>query len=80
MSVFGQSTAWYSDSWGDDYTLYGSGVSYSSYNTYSHTFRVITTMTSPNGRSATSDTGYSSYASSFVSLGIDENDLGDLLC
>jgi|GEM_PF-5083685 len=73
--ALGQSTSWYSDAWGDDLYLYGSGTSESSYNYWSHEFRVVSTMTSPNGRTATYDTAYSS-ATAYVSLDFDENDTG----
>lgn len=71
-----QGVSSYSDAWGDDNYVYGSGVTDNPYNTYNHTFRAVTTIMSPNGRISTSDTGYSSYATAFVSLEFDENDLG----
>lgn len=66
----------YTDSWGDDYNVYGSGTTDSPYNNYNHTFRAVTTIVSPSGRSSSQDTGYSSYATAHVSLSFDENDLG----
>jgi hypothetical protein len=71
-----QGSTIYSDAWGDDNYVYGSGVTDSPYNSYNHTFRAVTTMQSPNGRVSSYDTGYGSYASAFVSLSFDENDLG----
>lgn len=71
-----QGSTIYSDAWGDDNYVYGSGVTDSPYNNYNHTFRAVTTMQSPNGRVSSYDTGYGSYASAFVSLSFDENDLG----
>lgn len=71
-----QGSANYSDSWGDSNYVYGSGVTDSPYNNYNHTFRAVTTMTSPNGRVSSTDTGYSSYAAAFVSLSFDDDDLG----
>lgn len=67
----------YSDSWGDENYIYGCGVTDSSPNSYNHTFRAVTTIVSPNGRSASYDTGYGSVASAFVYLTLDEYDLGN---
>lgn len=71
-----QGSANYSDSWGDSSYIYGSGVTDSPYNNYNHTFRAVTTLRSPSGRVSSYDTGYGSYASAFVSLSFDANDLG----
>lgn len=71
-----QGAATYSDSWGDVYNIYGSGTTDSSYNSYNHEFRAVTTLASPNGRMSSQDTGYSSYATAYVALSFDQNDLG----
>lgn len=70
-----QGSTTYSDSWGDGDYVYGSGVTDSPYNSYNHTFRAVTTMTSPLGRVSSYDSGYGSGAA-FVSLSFDEDDLG----
>lgn len=44
-----QDSTIYTDTWGDPDYLYGCGVTDSSYNYYGHTFRSVSTMTSPNG-------------------------------
>lgn len=79
LTVFGQMSAYtYSDLWADDNgNLYGCGVTDEGYNTYSHQARVITTLTSPNSRSSSQDTGYQgSYACATVYLSFDESDIG----
>lgn len=78
-SVFGQMTPiTYSDVWVDtNGTLYGSGVTDEGYNSYNHQAGVVATLTSPNSRVASYDTGYSgSYACSTVSLTFDISDVG----
>ncbi len=71
-----QGSANYSDAWGDSDYVYGGGVTDSPYNNYNHTFRAVTTLQSPGARVSSYDTGYGSYASAFVSLSFDANDLG----
>lgn len=70
-----QGSTLYSDSWGDDNYVYGHGVTDEPYNTYNHTFRAVTTITSPLGRNSSYDSGYGDGVA-FVSLSFDENDLG----
>src|SRR5574341_157467 len=80
LSALGQmgSTSTYSELWADQNgNLYGCGVTDETYNSYNHQARVISTLTSPNGRSASTDTGYTgSYACASVYLSFDENDVG----
>jgi hypothetical protein len=80
--VYGQmgNISKYSDAWGDDNYLYGCGITEDQYNSYNHTFKAITTMTSPNGRVATQDSGFRApSARADVLLTFDENDLGNNL-
>jgi hypothetical protein len=77
----GQLTA-YTDSWADDDgTIYSSGVTADSSNSYSHTYGTRTTLTSPSGRTSSagfySDNSYNAYAYAEASLPWDWNDLGD---
>ena len=82
----GQLTA-YTDSWiGDDGTMYSSGVTADSSNSYGHTYSTRTTLTSPSGRTSSSgvysDNSYNAYASAETSLSGDyDNNLdpGDYL-
>src|SRR5258708_24944339 len=76
----------YFDSWVDDSnpdsgSIVGAGVTQDSYNSYGHTYWVVTTLTSPNNRtsSATSyhTNGYNAYTSAETTLPWDWNDLGD---
>ncbi len=74
-SAFGQmgSLSAYSDSWAsDDGTIFSSGVTADSYNSYGHTYWTVTTLTSPSGRnsSATSSqsSGYGAYTRAETSL------------
>ncbi len=79
LPAFGQmGAAFYSDSWADESgDVYGFGVTDSSYNQYNHESRAIVTLSSPNGRVSSYDTGYgSSYATGYVYLSYDENDVG----
>src|SRR2546429_9860458 len=77
----GQLTA-YTDSWADDDgTIYSSGVTADSSNSYGHTYGTRTTLTSPSGRTSSagfnSDDSYNAYAYAEASLPWDWNDLGD---
>jgi len=77
----GQLTA-YTDSWADDDgTIYSSGVTADSSNSYGHTYGTRTTLTSPAGRTSSagfnSDNSYNAYAYAETSLPWDWNDLGD---
>lgn len=70
--AFGQST--YSDSWVDDSgTILSSGVTDGS---YTHSYVVDTTLTSPNGRSAFGSRRHTGYARADASLAWDYDDLG----
>src|SRR2546425_941654 len=76
----GQLTA-YTDSWADDDgTIYSSGVTADSSNSYGHTYGTRTTLTSPSGRTSSagfySDNSYNAYAYAETSLPFDSNDLG----
>lgn len=80
---FGQmgSYAIYSDVWGDGYentNLYGCGITQDYSNYYNHSYWVVSTITSPAGRtvSATSYTS-SSYARVDLSMPLSGNDFND---
>jgi hypothetical protein len=88
VSGFGQmgSSIRYSDSWVDDSnpdapTVVATGVTQDNYNSYGHTYWVVTTLTSPNGRTATTTSyqtnGYNAYTTAETTLPWDSNDLGD---
>ncbi len=81
-STFGQmgSISAYSDSWcDDDGTIFSSGVTADSYNSYGHTYWTVTTLTSPSGRtsSATSyqSNSYGAYTRAETSLTGDPDNL-----
>lgn len=77
-SVFGQST--YSDVWvDDDLNVYACGTTDDTYNMYNHQARVRSTLTSPNGRVDSMDTGYAgTYACANAYLPFDENEISGL--
>jgi hypothetical protein len=89
------SSAVYSDMWVNDssapaenvegappppYTVVGTGVTQDNYNSYGHTYWVVTTLRSPNGRTASvtsyKTSSYSAYTRGDVSLSYDLTDLG----
>jgi len=79
LPAFGQMGAsFYSVVWTDESgDVYGFGVTDSSYNQYNHQSRAIVSLSSPNGRVSSYDTGYSgSSATGYVYLLYDENDVG----
>ncbi len=71
-------TSSYSDAWTDENgNVYSSGITDEGYNTYSHQARVVSVLTSPNGRVSWNHSGYGgSYASAIGYLGYDGNDVG----
>jgi hypothetical protein len=80
------SSATYSDSWVDDsepesVAIVGTGVTQDTYNSYGHTYWVVTTLTSPSGRTSNATSyhtnAYNAYTSTETSLTWDWNDLGD---
>lgn len=79
LPAFGQMTPYtYSDAWGDENGgIYGCSVTDEGYNSYNHQARAISTLTSPNGRVVSHDTGFGgSYACAQVYLPLDWNDVG----
>lgn len=88
------SSAVYSDMWVDDsaapaeyvegaapppYTVVATGVTQDNYNSYGHTYWVMTTLRSPNGRTASvtsyKTNAYSAYTRGDASLSYDPTDL-----
>jgi hypothetical protein len=87
-SAFSQmgSSSTYSDSWVDDSNpdagaIVSIGVTQDSSNGYGHTYWVVTTLTSPNSRTARATSyqtnGYNAYTRAETTLPWDSNDLGD---
>lgn len=73
-------TTVYSDAWGDETYIYGCGVTEDYYNSWGHTFNAITTITSPQGRTSTQDSGYNTpYGRADVVLEFQDNDSGTYL-
>jgi hypothetical protein len=83
-TAFGQmgQYAVYSDKWLDDsdpmnVQMIGSGVTQDSANYYGHTYWVVTTITSPNGRTAaTTSSQSSSYTRAEINLSVNRDDMG----